>query len=73
MNGGLLRAEGQMELRGTSSIGNMDVWVGTQGTIAARSATVTLIGTYSSPSAFDPVRLQVAGDAIFVDSEINLE
>ncbi|UCC93143.1 MAG: hypothetical protein JSW25_00240, partial [Thermoplasmata archaeon] len=73
VNGGLMTVEGNLEVRGTSSIEHMDVWVGTRGSIAMRGASLTLAGTYTTPRDFDPVDMKVAGSATIVDSTVTLE
>ncbi|MCK5251325.1 MAG: hypothetical protein KAQ96_00190, partial [Thermoplasmata archaeon] len=72
-NGGKISVEGHMEIIGISTVNQMDIWVGSRGSIALQDADVTLSGSYNSPIDNDPVELQLGGSATFVDSSVSLE
>ena len=72
-NGGKISVEGRMEMIGISTVNQMDIWVGSRGSIAFRDADVKFSGIYTSPTDNDPVDLQLGGSATFVDASITLE
>jgi len=71
-NGGLISVGGHLEIKGSAQILFMNIWVDTMGTIAAREASVTLIGNSTSTYDVTPVELKVGGSAVFVNSDVSL-